>query len=230
MMRRQKSEIRSQKKRMINWSIAFHFFRVHFSFLFVFLLSSLSFALEIPSTPTARVNDYAHLLDSSSHFELESKLKTFEEVTSTQLVVVTFPSLDGESLEDFSIRLAEKWKIGQKGKDNGAILLIFKNDHKLRIEVGYGLEGALPDATTKMIIENEIVPHFKNGDFKRGIFAGVDAMISATQGEYKASPQKNGQSWVDSLVLILFLGFWGFGFFGIVFYKIIRGVTGNTIG
>ncbi len=169
---------------------------------------SISYSLEIPPPPSARVNDYAGLLDSHSKMELEEKLADFEKETSNQMVVATFPSLEGDSLEDFSIRLAEKWKVGEKGRDNGVILLVFKNDHKLRIEVGYGLEGALPDATSNLIIRNEIAPHFKEGDFKAGIFAGVAAIMAATKGEYQAtesSPPFN--LLIVALVIFLWLAF-----------------------
>jgi uncharacterized protein len=171
-----------------------------------------AYPLDVPSAPTGYVNDRAGMLDAASRAELEQKLKSFEETTSNQVIVATFPSLEGESLEDFSIRLAEKWKIGQKGRDNGAILLIFKNDRKLRIEVGYGLEGALPDATSKSIIENVITPRFKQGDFKGGIFAGIDAMMAATKGEYRApepQPYRRGLGdWLSMLfVIFIFLIF-----------------------
>src|SRR4029434_7530579 len=99
--------------------------------------------------------------------------------------VAIFPSLEGESLEDFSIRLATAWKVGRKGKDNGVLLLIFKDDRAIRIEAGYGLEGALPDAVSKSIIETKIIPEFRRGDFHAGIFSGVDAIMAATKGEYQ---------------------------------------------
>jgi uncharacterized protein len=179
-------------------------FSIFFWILSFFLFfPAISHALETPPALIARVNDYAGLLDPASRADLDQKLKAFEDQTTNQIVVVTFPSLEGESLEDFSIRLAEKWKIGQKGRDNGVILLIFKNDRKLRIEVGYGLEGVLPDAISKSIIQNEIVPHFKQGDFKGGIFAGVDAIMAATKGEYQARTPGALPPWAAFLFLIL---------------------------
>ena len=121
---------------------------------------------------------------------MEQELRDFEDQTSNQLVVVTFSSLEGEALEDFSIHLAEAWKIGQKGKDNGVILLIFKDDRKVRIEVGYGLEGALTDATSQLIIENEIKPRFREGKFDEGVEAAVQAIMAATKGEYRGTGQR----------------------------------------
>jgi len=133
------------------------------------------------------------MLSASTLLELEAKLRRFEEETSNQVVVVTFPRLEGEVLEEFSIRLAEQWKIGQKGKDNGVILLIFKDDRQVRIESGYGLEGALPDATAKLIIENEIVPRFREGKYEDGIEKALEAMMAATRGEYQAERRERGE-------------------------------------
>lgn len=171
------------------------------------LIAARAFAsFIIPAAPKAYVNDYVGLLDSSTKQKLEQTLKTFEEETSTQVLVAIFPSLEGENLEDLSIRLAEKWKAGQKDKDNGVILLVFKDDRKLRIEVGYGLEAVLTDALSKSIIQNEIVPYFKQGDYSSGILSGVAAILKATRGEYKAKKsQRNEGIDLDSLWLILFL-------------------------
>ncbi|MFO1519317.1 MAG: TPM domain-containing protein [bacterium] len=183
------------------------FLSIYFS-LFALLFSfSVAHALQIPPKPEGRVSDYAGMLDAASRGELEQKLKDFEDATSNQVIVAIFPSLEGESLEDFSIHLADRWKVGQKGRDNGVILLIFKNDRQLRIETGYGLEGALPDAVGKSIIQDVIVPRFKEGDFKGGIFAGVDAIFEATKGEYHAKPHQDGlplPPWVV-ILLIFFL-------------------------
>jgi len=162
--------------------------RLKFAALSVFLigLSSFAFALNVPERPEGRVSDYAGMISPSARQILETTLAQFEQETSNQVVVVTFPSLEEESLEDFSIRLAEKWKIGQKGKDNGVIFLIFKNDRKMRIEVGYGLEGALPDLTAGIILDQIVKPRFREGKFDEGIIEGVQAIIQATKGEFKA--------------------------------------------
>ena len=163
--------------------------RVKFPTLFLFFLSAFSpflFALKIPARPEGYVSDYAGLLPPASRARLEEELAHFEKETSNQIEVAIFSSLEEESLEDFSIRLAEQWKIGRKGKDNGVILLIFKNDRKVRIEVGYGLEAVLTDAVAKLIIENEITPRFREGKFDEGIERAVDALRAATRGEYEA--------------------------------------------
>jgi uncharacterized protein len=133
-----------------------------------------------------RVNDYAGMLSSSTKQQLEDILRNLEQTDSTQIVVLTIPSLEGEVLEEFSIKVTDQWKIGQKGFDNGAILLIAQKDRKLRIEVGYGLEGSLTDLTAGRIIGNVIVPQFRAGNFDQGVIDGVQAMIGVVRGEYKA--------------------------------------------
>ena len=143
-------------------------------------------ALEVPAL-TARVNDYAAILSPSTAQQLEGALKAFEADQSTQIVVLTIPSLEGEVLEEFAIRVAEQWKIGRKGLDNGAILLIARNERKLRIEVGYGLEGSLTDLISGRIIREVIVPQFKQGNFDQGVIDGVSAIMAAVQGEFSAA-------------------------------------------
>lgn len=178
--------------------------------LFLSYLPSL-FAVEVPKRPEGYVSDYARLLTPEAKFRLEETLRRFETETSNQIVVVTFPSLEGEVLEDFSIRLAESWKIGQKGKDNGVILLIFKEDRAVRMEVGYGLEGVLTDALSKLIIANEIVPRFREGKFDEGIEKAVQAIQAATRGEYQPGPRTdsfNGAFLLNQLFFSVVFGFW----------------------
>ncbi len=160
------------------------------SFLFLFFLAVQAFALTIPEKPESYVNDYAGLLTAETRQSLEALLAGFEKNTSNQIVVAIFKSLEDEVLEDYSIRLAEKWKIGTKDRDNGVILLIFKDDRAVRIEVGYGLEGALPDALAGQIIQQQIVPHFRAGNFDAGVISAVKTIMLATKGEYNASPQR----------------------------------------
>ncbi|MGA9117769.1 MAG: TPM domain-containing protein [Bacteroidota bacterium] len=137
-----------------------------------------------------RVNDTAGMLSSSTVQDLEATLKAHQDSTSNQVVVLTIPSLeDGESIEEFSIRVADTWKIGQKGKDNGVLLVISRDDHKVRIEVGSGLEGALPDITCGSIIRHEIIPPFKTQDFDGGVKAGVNGILAAIRGEYHADEE-----------------------------------------
>lgn len=143
-------------------------------------------ALEIPA-PRGYVNDFAGLLSDQTRQGVESFLRDFERSDSTQLVVVTLPSLEGGALEEVALKIAEQWQIGQKGKDNGALLLIVKDERKLRIEVGMGLEGRLTDLLAGRIVDNEIRPRFKQGDFDGGVIAGVKAMAEAVRGEYKGT-------------------------------------------
>ena len=169
-------KVRCFQKAMLVLSVAF------------FYVPPFLFAFSFPPRPTARVNDYADLLSPAEEAEIETRLADFERETSNQIVVAIFSSLEGEILEDFTLRLAEQWEVGQKGKDNGVILAIFKEDRAVRIEVGYGLEGVLPDATAHSIIRNEIVPRLRAGSFDEGISAAVSAIIAATKGEYQAVP------------------------------------------
>jgi len=138
-----------------------------------------------------RVNDYAGMLSSTTERQLDDTLRQLEQTDATQIAVLTIPSLKGDNLEAFSIRVAEQWKIGQKGFDNGAILLIAKKERKIRIEVGYGLEGRLTDLVSGQIIRNVIVPQFRAGNIDRGISDGVQSMIKAVRGEFKA-PDSTG--------------------------------------
>ena len=159
--------------------------------LAVLATASPGFALEVPQLK-GRVNDYANMISPQVRAQLENELRNFEKTDSTQIVILTVESLEGDALEDFSIRVAEKWKIGQKGKDNGAILIVAKKDRKTRIEVGRGLEGKLTDLTAGRIVQLVINPQFKRGDFDAGFSAGIRAMIDATRGEFKADKPKRG--------------------------------------
>lgn len=174
----------------------------------VLFLCGPAAALEVPA-PTGYVNDRANILSAATVRDLERQLRDFEASDSTQLVVLTVPSLQGEVLEEYSLRVAQSWGIGQRGRDNGALLLIAAQDRAMRIEVGYGLEGRLTDLLAGRIIDDEIIPRFRSGDFDGGVQAGVAAMIQAVRGEYQGSGRSGDQpdrfGW---LVLLLFLGPW----------------------
>lgn len=157
-----------------------------------------------PPPPTAYFNDHAGLVPRARAEQVNEKLRRFAEETSTQILVAVFAKLpEDEVLEDFTSRTAQQWRVGQKKLDNGAVLFVFVEDRKVRIEVGYGLEGALPDALAKRIIEETIVPAFRVGDFPGGLEAGVDAMMAATRGEYRAAPPAKGGPGVLVLVAVL---------------------------
>jgi uncharacterized protein len=163
---------------------------------------------------------------------LENKLQQFDRKTSTQLVLLVVSSLGNTPIEDASLRVAEANQIGRKGKDNGVLLLIAMQERRVRIEVGYGLEGALPDALSGQIIRREIGPQFRGGNYYAGINAGIDAIMLATQNEYAASPEdrtatRGTTKWFGVIVAILFIllrfagrrrgrglgGFWWWGGF-----------------
>ena len=142
----------------------------------------------IPPAPVCYFNDYAGVLPSATRDRLDAQLAQFERDTSNQIVVAVYPRMQSSSsIEDYTVRVAQSWRVGQQAKDNGAVLFVFKDDHTLYIQVGYGLEGSLPDALCKRIINDEIVPRFRSGDFGGGLEAGVNALLAATQGEYTGS-------------------------------------------
>ncbi|HEU4438668.1 MAG TPA: TPM domain-containing protein [Methylomirabilota bacterium] len=149
-------------------------------------------ALRIPPPPDRRVNDYAGVLSPADRDRLEQSLIAHEAGSRNQIVVAIFRSLEGESLEDYSIRLAQAWRIGQKGLDNGVIFLVFLDDRKMRIEVGYGLEGSLTDAISSSILRDVVAPRFREGRIADGIGAGLDAIQRAIAGTYVRPPTAKG--------------------------------------
>ena len=156
-------------------------------FLF-FILSSLISAQDFPAVPNPPrlVNDFASMLSHEERGMLEQKLVAFNDSTSTQIAIVIIKTLDGYPISDYTIKLGEKWGIGQKQKNNGALILVAKDDHEVFISTGYGLEGAIPDALCKRIVETQIVPEFKNGNYFGGLDAATDMMIKLASGEYTA--------------------------------------------
>lgn len=138
----------------------------------------------LPIPPlTGRIVDLTNTLDTQQRATLASRLEALEQAKGAQVAVLLAPTFQPESIEQFGIRLADAWKLGRKGVDDGAILLIAKDDRQMRIEVGYGLEGALNDATAKRIISEIITPHFQQGDYYAGIDAGLAAMQTVIEGE-----------------------------------------------
>lgn len=186
------------------------------TFLF-FVFCAGAFAQNtIPDLWGLRVHDEAHVLSQKTIDNLESRLKAYEDSTSNQLAILIVPTLDGTPIEEYALHVAEKWKLGKKGKDNGVLLLIAVDDHKMRIETGSGLEGVLPDAVCSRIIRNEIAPHFRRSDYDDGVTAAIDAMIAAIGGEYKAEASDSGLQgadfdWKDRLLMGVFV----FGILGI---------------
>jgi uncharacterized protein len=166
--------------------------------LLALLLCWAGAALALVAVPplTGRVVDQTGTLSAADIDSLTQTLKDLETRKGSQIAVLIVPTTDGEAIEQFSLRVAEAWKIGRKKIDDGALLVIAKNDRRLRIEVGYGLEGALTDATTKRIIDEDITPKFKAGDFGGGVAAGVDRMVRIVNGEKLPEPEP--PHWQDS--------------------------------
>jgi uncharacterized protein len=160
----------------------------------------------------ARVTDLTGTLDAGQRAALESELAAFEAKKGSQIAVLIVPSTRPETIEQYSIRVVDQWKLGRKGIDDGALLLVAKDDRKLRIEVGRGLEGVIPDAVANRIIAEHITPRFKEGDFAGGITAGVDRMIGVIEGEPLPAPKAKafeplgkGLDSVEGLIGLLFL-------------------------
>ncbi|SKB94685.1 uncharacterized protein SAMN05661099_3640 [Daejeonella lutea] len=177
--------------------------------LLLLLVNTLAFAQTFPAKPNRLVNDYTQTLSSDQVNRLEQKLVSFNDSTSTQIAVVIIKSLEGYDVADYTQRLAESWGVGGEKNNNGVVLLVSLGDRKVTIQTGYGVEGALPDAIARRIIENEITPNFKSGDYFAGINQGTDAIISYTKGEYKndtpKARKKSRSSFVPFIVIFIVL-------------------------
>lgn len=160
-----------------------------------------------------RINDYAEMISPADEAELESSLAALEEATGAQIAVLTIRSLEGEDLEEYGVRVAESWRLGQKGRDNGALLLVSLDDRKVRIETGYGMEGSLTDTKCGLIIRNVIIPEFRAGDYSRGIVKGVQEMINVASGGESLAASKKGASGNSGADGVLFGFLFIFGWF-----------------
>lgn len=192
------------------------------------LLVSAASGLDVPSY-RGYVNDYADMISPGMERKLEQALQSFDLSDSTQIAILTLDSLEGDSLEDFSIRTVDKWKVGQKDKDNGVLLLVFKKDRKMRIEVGRGLEGVLTDLLSGRIIDGVISPAFKAGRFDEGFAKGVIAIIDATRGEFKGTGRLRGGRRSDEVPPVfsyLFIAMLIIAFLGSVSKKLGASVGG----
>ena len=181
----------------------------------------------IPPRPPQYFNDFAHVVSADTADRLNQTLEDFERSSSDQILVAVFPKMQSDSsIADYTLRVARAWKVGQGNKNNGAVLFVFVQDHKIFIQVGYGLKGALPDAICKRIIDEQIAPRFKAGDFNGGLSAGVNAILAAAHGEYHgtgrtvAETQVHGQAiggfiFVLLVVLVLMVIFSRSGLLGL---------------
>ena len=172
--------------------------------------SALLGAITFPTPNNSHIVDEAGLFSVSQTVSLESTLIAHESATSNQIVVVTLASLQGYDIADYGYQLGRTWGIGSKERNNGVLLIIAPNERKVRIEVGYGLEGALPDAIANSIIQNTILPAFKQKNYFEGASSGVNAIISAIKGEYKATPKTKKSSHSSFIVPLLFFLFFVF--------------------
>jgi len=206
--------------------------RTRLIFFFVALfIGALGLQAEtLPPRPEYYFNDYTHLVSSRTAQILNQRLEQFERETSNQILVATFQKMDtASSVEDYTVRIAQAWGVGQKDRKNGAILFVFKDDHQTYIQVGYGLEGALPDALCSTIIREEINPRFRNGDFAGGLSAGINSIMAATRGEYHGTGitqaarrgANNGFGSLAIVVIVLVIA-------GLNFRRARRGYYGNT--
>lgn len=172
---------------------------------------------------TGRIVDNAGMLDAKTEAELTQLLTAHENATTNQVVVVTQDDLQGYTIEEFGYLLGREWGIGQKGKNNGVLLLVAKSERKVRIEVGYGLEGMLTDAIASNIVQGVVLPEFRKGQFSEGISEGTAAVIQALAGDYQeverpASGDESGGFWI----FVIFFGFW-------IIFMFIRAVGGGGV-
>lgn len=192
--------------------------------LFLIVLAALYCVAEI-SFPqlTGRVVDSAGMLDATTEDELIQLLTAHEDATTNQVVVVTQDDLQGYTIEEFGYRLGREWGIGQNEKNNGVLLLVAKSERKVRIEVGYGLEGMLTDAIASNIIHGIVLPEFRKGQFSDGIRAGARAIVQALAGDYQEVEQSSSKdNSGGSLIFMFFFGFW-------IIFMIIRAIRGGTV-
>jgi uncharacterized protein len=181
----------------------------HALLLALIWLSGLAHA-EVAVPPlSARVTDLTSTLDAAQKQQLETRLAQFEAKKGAQIAVLLIPTTQPETIEQYGIRVVEAWKLGRKGIDDGVLLLIAKDDRTLRIEVGYGLEGVLPDAIAKRIIAETITPHFKRGNYYAGISTGIEQLLAVIEGESLPPPRDRSaiSGSFQNLESLLFIGF-----------------------
>lgn len=169
-------------------------------------------AYQSPGSPRGAVNDFAGMLTPSEVEGLSAKLSDFEKQTGNAIVIATVNDLGGDTAENFAVQLFKEWGIGQKDKDNGVLILVSKEDRAMKIEVGYGLEGALTDAQSFWIIRDVMTPAFQNGDYSGGLNGAVDKIIAATQGEVIPSADMTSEGQTGGFLYVLSKFFWFFIF------------------
>ena len=205
------------------------------AWLFVALLFLLSgaFAQDRVAVPERRiVTDLSGTLSEQQQNALTQKLLAFESRKGSQIAVLIVPTTQPEAIEQYALRVSDAWKLGRKGVDDGALLLVAKDDRRLRIETRYGLEGPLPDAIAKRIIAEVIAPLFKHGDFFGGIDAGVDRILKVVDGEPLPAPQKQGYNeddWLGALPLVILLAFVSGAIFRAMFGRFFGSLVAGSV-
>ncbi len=197
-----------------------------------FVIASAQADVAVPQL-NARVTDLTDTLSVAQQAALESKLAAFEAAKGSQIAVLVLPTTEPETIEQYGIRVADAWKLGRKGVDDGAILIVAKDDHSMRIEVGYGLEGALNDATCKRIISEIITPYFKRGEYYEGIDAGVDRILGVVNGEPLPAAQPRNHAASEGGGTMQALIFWFIAFFliGHVLHRLLgSGLAASGVG
>jgi uncharacterized protein len=190
-------------------------------FLLLLFLARPLFALDVPPPPERWFTDRAGIVNTTDAAILDTKLKDFEQQSGAQFIIYVFPSIENEAIEDFTIRCVEKWKVGQKKYDNGLVLFVFVKERKVRVEVGYGLEGSITDAVSSRVIREQIAPHFQQGDYAGGLNAAADELMRRIRtGEKPVEPLQpqggEGQRDLDGFDLRLAL----FVLFFILFFVV----------
>ena len=201
-------------------------------FFLTFFLSILTVFGQTPeelvnmkNPPQKLVQDYAHVFDAMQLKDLEDKLVAYDDSTSTQILVLTVESLNGYPLETFANDIGENWGVGTNGKDNGVVIVLSEQDRKITIRTGYAAQIYLPPSINKSIIDNVIIPHFKQGDYAGGIDAGVNSIFQAFAGKYKQDKPKSKEPELDWVPIVFAIGFFIF-----IFIIISKGKGGNNGG
>jgi len=183
-------------------------------FFSMMLIGMMAFSQQVPPKPHALLLDSTNTLSASDRQSLEAKLEAYNDSTSTQIAVVILHNSHGDDINDYARKIGEEWGVGQKGKNNGIVILVALDEHKVSIQTGYGAEAAVPDIITHRIIENDIVPRFKQGDYYGGLDAATDDVIKYMKGEYKGNesqvrshrePSGGGGAFVVIFIVIIIL-------------------------
>ncbi len=203
--------------------MSIRFLRVFWLLAALCAASTLQVRAQVPPPSNQLVTDLGDFLEPVEERALERKLRTYADTTSTQIAVVTVQDLAGMDAQEFALEIGRTWGVGQEGRDNGIVFLISREERQVRIEVGYGLEGVVPDALAARIIRQVVTPSFKQGQFFAGINAGVDLIMAAAAGEFEGLPDDGGQGGGGIDPIFIYLAF-------IFLYFLISGIRNRNRG